>query len=439
MSELNNLSGYILICKADIGLSSNDLIESPANIAAIRKNPTGISLLNLFKKGPCKAVKKIGININKDTNANEFFKDHEENKADSNGTNNNQTDNNSPQDTQNNDDSNKNSTDNNSLHIDCSNSILEANLLLHNIFEKSKKNKNKNRNKNKNKVPGASNDQSPTGEPSAEQSTDQNNPPTDQSPAEEQPNKILKNDRFIYGGSLVIRLLLPNEGYTDWFVYLDKRVINNNITTITSLLKSGKFKQAVDEAHKVGSDGLIPIGFKTYVYKDRDINDGLPYIGNSIFALDKIIEAGDDTNNDDASAISLAIRPINMKTGEKASKDLDICANYIVNSAEKLGKLPDFSGHAILKAAIGKIADFFKGQLKLDKPNIERERVSSIYVDFISLRNWIKKRLTTTIQLEGDNDKVETVSVIEYDKETSTAINVDYYKKVQNAKVWITY
>lgn len=139
------------------------------------------------------------------------------------------------------------------------------------------------------------------------------------------------DNTFNAGEHYTFRVVLPNEGYTEWEVVFNSAC--SNIDQAKNYIRAKKFKQAYNIASDgVDSDGFVPVRLSTFVVDNMKIAP--PFIGHCRYGFDSGSEDGEEDNR----TICLAIAPINARTN-KTDSNLLIQTVYNVVGDISDGKL----------------------------------------------------------------------------------------------------
>lgn len=118
---------------------------------------------------------------------------------------------------------------------------------------------------------------------------------------------------FNAGERYTFRVLLPNEGYTEWEIVFNAAC--SNIDQAKNYIRAKKFKQAYNIASNgIESDGFVPVRLSTFVVDNMKIAP--PFVGHCRYGFD----SGSDEGEEDNRTICLAIAPINARTNKTDSK-----------------------------------------------------------------------------------------------------------------------
>ena len=353
MANVTNIE----LCNVEVGISQ-------------RRNDKGKILKSVFMIGPSKAVIQHG----KITDEGSSQHSNNQNQSASNNANNSndQAENSVPHNNQSENGTSQNaqpSNSNNSSFIrQRSYSILEAYSNMRLLYEddtqsendldnvltgaarnQPKQNSNSNNNNNSDNTADSDNSDNKSDTESDKQDNKQDKK-SDNKPDEEDDQP----DPFQEGTKYTFRVVLENEGYTEWTVVFDKNC--KDVDAAKNAIRAKKFKQAFNMASEgLESDGLVPIKLATYVNYNKDGKESPfppPFIGHCRYGFD----SGSDEGNEDSRTICLAVAPILGKTN-KPKQDYVIQAVYDVVgdiTGGTLGKLSAFLKSAG-KAAVNKI------------------------------------------------------------------------------------
>lgn len=271
--------------------------------------------------------------------------------------------------------------------------------------------------------PGMGDLLNPNNDDDKEDAPDQENDAKDDDAEKEKEaerQKMKESDTFVLGARIGVRVLLENEGYTDWLLLVHQDALPA-LNEIESNLRSKQFKKAYDIATKgLKTDGIVPVAFRTYIYEKSAAH--CPYIGFSNWALgygNVVIDAEDSSataNKDNSPYLSLAVAPYDRKKGDKTNNVVFIAQYRILDLKDFVGgKFSNIFGKAlnVIKAlADGDVSKISKSDEADDGKAIEVGDKSD-WKRFFDVRDTIDK----AIKSSGAS------SNLEYQQDLSTQIS----------------
>ena len=250
-------------------------------------------------------------------------------------------------------------------------------------------------------------------------------------------------DLFVSGATFIIKVILENEGYSEWKVFINSDVPFNQYNIIKNVLKSGEFKKAYEIAGQYTyTDGLVPMSCKTYIYNKPACH--IPWLGHCRYGF----AAGSEDNDPEiANTLFLAIAPFNAAKGgkpdAKGSSDEAIVFKTAYNvtgdiSDGKVGSLVNF-----VKNQVSRQADRLADERPDDYEDIDDELTkylkdrfkcvgdSSMYKQFLQIREYLSVELK-------EKEPGATTSNLQIDFDESTNIK-SYANQIKSKKALIFY
>lgn len=250
-------------------------------------------------------------------------------------------------------------------------------------------------------------------------------------------------DMFVSGATFIIKVILENEGYSEWKVFINSDVPYNKYSIIKNALKSGEFKKAYEIAGQyTDTDGLVPMSCKTYITKKPECS--IPWLGHCRYGF---APGSEDNDPEIANTLFLAVAPFNAAKGAKpdakGSSDEAIVFKTAYNvtgdiSDGKVGSLVNF-----VKDQVSRQADRLSGERSDDYDDIDDELTkylksrfkctgdSSMYEQFLQIREYLNVELKT-------KDPNASTANLELDADESTNI-VKYANQIKSKKALIFY
>ena len=248
---------------------------------------------------------------------------------------------------------------------------------------------------------------------------------------------------FVSGATFIIKVILENEGYSEWKVFINSNVPSKQYSIIKNALKSGEFKKAYEIAGQyTDTDGLVPMSCKTYITKKPEC--GIPWLGHCRYGF---APGSEDDDPEIANTLFLAVAPFNAAKGgkpdTKGSSDEAIVFKTAYNvtgdiSDGKVGSLVNF-----VKNQVSRQADRLAGDHPDDYEDIDDELNkylkdrfkcigdSSMYEQFLQIREYLSVELK-------EKDQGATTSNLQLDLDESTDIK-SYANQVKSKKALIFY
>lgn len=257
-------------------------------------------------------------------------------------------------------------------------------------------------------------------------------------------SSIMKDtDFFVSGATFIIRVILKNEGYSEWKVFINSDVPQKRYNNIINALKSGEFKKAYEIAGQyTDTDGLVPMSCKTYITKKPEC--GIPWFGHCRYGF---LPGAEDDDPAIANTLFLSVAPFNATKGSKpdtkGSSDEAIVFKTAYNvtgdiSDGKVGSLVNF-----VKNQVSRQADRLADERPDDYDDIDDELTkylksrfkcigdSSMYNQFLQIREYLSVELKT-------KDHNATTANLQIDYDESTNIK-NYANQVKSKKALIFY
>ena len=246
-----------------------------------------------------------------------------------------------------------------------------------------------------------------------------------------------EDNKFSPGSELYVQVLLKGEGCTIWHIQLDSRV--NNLSAIINQLSSKSFKAALGVAKKgLNSDGLVPLSATTYVKKDAAA--GVPFMGHCRYAID----SGSENAENDSNTVVIAVAPIDGIT-KKPSESTVYKVSYEIKGDITDDKMPflndlkntddvtvtdatDTAGDSEGSSVSAVVSQWLNGKHKLGKPDFTSVGNSSMYDNFVKIRDFVVKN---TKKMNGD------VPCLDLNKDDSE--NPKHYAKIPDVKKSLIY
>ena len=226
---------------------------------------------------------------------------------------------------------------------------------------------------------------------------------------------------FNAGEHYIFRVVLPNEGYTEWEIVFNSAC--SNIDQAKNYIRAKKFKQAYNIASNgVESDGFVPVRLSTFVVDNMKIAP--PFVGHCRYGFD----SGSDDGEEDNRTICLAIAPINARTN-KTDSNLLIQTVYNVVGDISGGKLASLLTN--IRNAATSTSDN-RGYDDDDSDNTSDELSKFLHKKFKCVgdqtmyKNFLEIKKFIQTHLKNNN--------LEYVKEESTNIKL-YENSVARSKV----
>lgn len=258
------------------------------------------------------------------------------------------------------------------------------------------------------------------------------------------PSTMADTDLFVSGAIFIIKVILENEGYSEWKVFINSDVPSNQYNVIKNALKSGEFKKAYEIAGQyTDTDGLVPMSCKTYITKKPEC--GIPWFGHCRYGF---LPGADDDDPEIANTLFLSIAPFNAAKGgkpdAKGSSDEAIVFKAAYNitgdiSDGKVGSLVNF-----VKDQVSRQADRLSGDRPDDYDDIDDELAkylksrfkcigdSSMYQQFLQIREYLSVELKT-------KDPNASTANLQINTDESTTDIKEYAKQVKSKKALIFY
>jgi hypothetical protein len=250
-------------------------------------------------------------------------------------------------------------------------------------------------------------------------------------------------DLFVSGATFIIKVILENEGYSEWKVFINSDVPSKQYSIIKNALKSGEFKKAYEIAGQyTDTDGLVPMSCKTYIYNKPACH--IPWLGHCRYGF----AAGSEDNDPEiANTLFLAVAPFNAAKGSKpdakGSSDEVIVFKTAYNvtgdiSDGKVGSLVNF-----VKNQVSRQADRLADERPDDYDDIDDELTkylkdrfkcigdSSMYKQFLQIREYLSVELK-------EKEPGATTSNLQIDLDESTNIK-SYANQIKSKKALIFY
>jgi hypothetical protein len=241
----------------------------------------------------------------------------------------------------------------------------------------------------------------------------------DTSTDDQQEQTMKDTDTFKSGSTWIIKVILKDEGYSEWKVFINSNVPRTQYDTIKGLLKKGKFKEAYYAAGKSskGIDGIVPISCKTYINKKPIC--GIPWFGHCRYGF---LPGAEDNDPAIANTLFLSVAPFDATKGAKpdakgsSDKAIVFKAAYNITgdiSHGKLNSLLSFAKRKIadqIDKAAGRSSNYsVNDDNKLDddiakflKNTFRCIGDSTMYQEFIKIRDYLSKELGMKTKAEVD-------------------------------------
>lgn len=372
-----------------------------------RLTDNGKLLKSIFMLGPSKAVISNGKIVDSGTQQNNQNQQSENSQTDS--TNNSQSENSQDSSADNQTQSQTQTQTNDSLFRERNYTILEACFNLNKVFEADDdaaasniidglRNLANNDSDTPPDVIQSSNqdsDNTTSDSDSERNHSDSDNDTTEDTEDDSNNDEQTSNNTFNAGEHYTFRVVLPNEGYTEWEIVFNAAC--SNIDQAKNYIRAKKFKQAYNIASDgVDSDGFVPVRLSTFVVDNMKIAP--PFIGHCRYGFDSGSEEGEEDNR----TICLAIAPINARTN-KTDSDLLIQTVYNVVGDISDGKLASLLTN-IRNAATSTSDDrYYSNDDDSDNANDELSKFlhkkfkcvgdQTMYKYFLEIKKFIQKHL----------------------------------------------
>ena len=222
------------------------------------------------------------------------------------------------------------------------------------------------------------------------------------------------DNTFSEGERYTFRVVLPNEGYTEWEIVFNAAC--SNIDQVKNYIRAKRFKQAYNVASNgVESDGFVPVRLSTFAVDNMKIAP--PFIGHCRYGFDSGSEEGEEDNR----TICLAIAPINARTN-KTDSSLLIQTVYNVVGDISDGKLASLLTNIRNTATSTSDDRYYNDDDDSDNTSDELSKFlhkkfkcvgdQTMYNDFLEIKKFIQKHLNNN-NLEYVKDESTNISLYE--------------------------
>lgn len=402
-----------------------------------RLTDNGKLLKSIFMLGPSKAVISHGKIVDSGTQQNNQNQQSENSQTDSTNNQNQPSENSQDSSADNQTQSQTQTQTNDSLFRERNYTILEACFNLNKVFEADddaaassiidglRNLANNDSSTSQDDTTQSSNqdsDNTTSDSDSERNHSDSDNDTTEDTEDDSNNDEQTSDNTFNAGEHYTFRVVLPNEGYTEWEIVFNAAC--SNIDQAKNYIRAKKFKQAYNIASDgVDSDGFVPVRLSTFVVDNMKIAP--PFIGHCRYGFDSGSEEGEEDNR----TICLAIAPINARTN-KTDSNLLIQTVYNVVGDISDGKLASLLTN-IRNAATSTSDDrYYSNDDDSDNANDELSKFlhkkfkcvgdQTMYKHFLEIKKFIQKHL-------NNNN-------LEYVKNESTNIRL-YENTVAKSKV----
>lgn len=222
------------------------------------------------------------------------------------------------------------------------------------------------------------------------------------------------DNTFSEGEHYTFRVVLQNEGYTEWEIVFNAAC--SNIDQVKNYIRAKRFKQAYNVASNgVESDGFVPVRLSTFAVDNMKIAP--PFIGHCRYGFDSGSEEGEEDNR----TICLAIAPINARTN-KTDSSLLIQTVYNVVGDISDGKLASLLTNIRNTATSTSDDRYYNDDDDSDNASDELSKFlhrkfkcvgdQTMYKNFLEIKKFIQKHLNNN-NLEYVKDETTNISLYE--------------------------
>jgi hypothetical protein len=230
----------------------------------------------------------------------------------------------------------------------------------------------------------------------------------DQEESDDQPSSV--EFKPLRGSTINVKVALEDYGYSIWTLKPHEG-LSDSLDSIINKLKSGKFKEAYNDANKATkSVGFIPIEVETFMNKPGDGNI-IPFIGRCRFAIDSgdVPDSSNTTSDEDQlpdTTVTFAMAPLDGNNQNKPSEDMVYKVDFMVKDADA------FTDNK-LSTVLQKIKALTNNDDQRDETQSELSKYlnsmfkpgdSSKFEEFLKIENYIKEHLS------GSNSSLERTS-----------------------------